>query len=351
MTARIATFLILGAALGGCESDGTGPNPPLNVVGTTELDAGSTTQFVYFDLAGGTAVSVADPGTSSAWDLAVRRYEVRLNGGAMGPKGVAGYNLANNASATAQQVLAFTPENQLPAFQAFGESSIPAAGSFVQEGLAASPMGWLTFGATGPAANTRAWKLRRTAGGGHAVFRTSALTLSGSNPQTAELATVTIQWRYQPAGGTLGAAQEATLATGAANPALDLAAGTLGPATGCGWDIQANPDFTLVVNSACNVGTFPLDASQQFDALTQAGDALQYGAFLAGLSGAVPFTTSLDNPLGPFLYNLAGDNRLSPTFNTYLITVGDAVYKVQLIGYYSATGASGHPTLRFARVR
>lgn len=351
MTARIAAVLSLGIALGGCESDGTGPNPPLNVVGTTELDASSATQFVYFDLAAGTVIQVADPGTSSAWDLAVRRYEMRLNGGAMGPKGVSGHNLANNASATAQQVLAFTPENQLPAFQAIGEPSIPAVGAFVEEGLAENPLGWLSFGATGPVANGRAWKLRRTTGGGHAAFRTSALTLSGSNPQTAQLATVTIQWRYQPPGGTLGAEQQVTLSAGSPNPALDLATGTPGPAQGCGWDIRANPDFSLTVNSACNVGTFPLDASQEFNALTQAGDALQYGAFLAGLSGAVPFATSLDNPLGPFLYNLASDNRLSPTFNTYLIKVGDAVYKAQLTGYYSATGSSGYPTLRFARVR
>jgi hypothetical protein len=67
-----------GLAALGCESDNTGPGGPLNVVGTTELNASSNTQFVYFSLASGSVVTVASPKTSSDWDLAVRRYEVRL---------------------------------------------------------------------------------------------------------------------------------------------------------------------------------------------------------------------------------------------------------------------------------
>lgn len=348
-----ALVLAAGAAtVAGCEGESTGPNPPLNQVGVTEIDASSTSQFVYFDLAGGTTVQVTDPATSSAWDIAVRRYEVRLNGGVAGPKGVTGYDLANNAAATAQQVLGFTPDNQLPAFAAVGEAQVPADGQFTPEGLTAEPLGWLSFGPTGPVANTRAaWKLRRTAGGGFALVHATGLTLGGSGPQDATLASVTLEWRYQPPGGSLGAKQQATLTLGSGNTALDLAAGTAGPATGCEWDVGALADFSLTVNSACSGGTFPLDAAQDFDAPTRADDAPQYGAFLAGLSGPVPFSAALDDPRGPFLYDLAGDNRLSPTFNTYLVKVGSAVYKLQLTGYYSATGASGHPTLRYARIR
>jgi hypothetical protein len=32
------------------------------------------------------------------------------------------------------------------------------------------------------------------------------------------------------------------------------------------------------------------------------------------------------------------------------VKVGSRVYKLQLINYYSAGGASGHPTIRFAPV-
>ncbi len=336
----------------GCESDGTGPSTPLNVTGTTELDASSTSAFVYFSLGTGSVVSVASPTTSSDWDLALRRYEVRLNGGAVGPKGVSGFDLANNVSATPQQVLAFTPENQRSAFEAIDIAQVPAAGSFVTESLTANPLGWLSFGAQGPVANSQAaWKVKRTSGGGYALMRVTGLTLSGSTQQTALLSSVTVEYRYQPAGGTLGAKQTVTLDRSAGLGAIDFSTGIPSPPFGCGWDLRANADFSITANEPCSVGTAPLDASESFDAATRADNALSYGAFLAGLSGAVPFTSSLDDPRGPFLYNLAGDNRLSATYNIYLVKVGSAIYKVQLIGYYSPTGASGHPTIRYARIQ
>jgi len=354
MRSFAATFVLATAAIGAtaCESDGTGPATPLNIVGTTELDASSLTQFVYFDLAAAGVVTVANPATSSDWDLAFRRYEVRLNGGAVGPKGVAGFNLANNFSATTPQILAFTPENQRAAFEAVGTAQLPAAGAFVTETLTANPLGWLAFGAQGPVANSQAaWKLRRTAGGGYALFRVTGLTMSGATQQTAVLATVTLEYRYQPAGGTLGVKQTAALSLTGGTPAIDFSTGGTSAGAGCGWDLKANADFSLSTNAGCDVGTAPLDVSESFDAATRADNALAYGSFLAGLSGAVPFTSALDDKHGPFLYNLAGDNRLSATYNTYLIKVGSAVYKIQLIGYYSATGVSGHPTLRYARIQ
>jgi hypothetical protein len=202
-------------------------------------------------------------------------------------------------------------------------------------------------------ANTQAaWKVRRTTGGGFALVRVTGLTLSGATQQTAVLSTVTIDSRYQPPGGTLGAKRTTTLNRPDGTGAIDLSTGTaVAGGAGCGWDLQANADFSFTANTACTVGTAPLDASESFDAATRADNALVYGGFLAGLSGPVPFTSALDDPRGPFLYNLAGDNRLSPTYNTYLIKAGTAVYKLQLIGYYSATGASGHPTIRYARIQ
>jgi hypothetical protein len=352
---RFVTALVLSApalALFGCESDSTSPDTPLNVIGTAELNASSTSQFVYFNLGTGSVATVTSPTTSSDWDLALRRYEVRLNGGVVGPKGVSGYNLANNATDTPQQILGFTPDNQKAAFEAVGTAQIPAAGGFITETLTANPLGWLAFGAQGPVANVQAaWKVRRTAAGGFALVRFTGLTISGSTPQTAVVSTVTLEYRYQAPGGTLGPKQTATLSRVDGTPAIDLSTGAAVAAVGCGWDLRANADFSVTVNTACNVGTAPLDASESFDAATRADDALGYGAFLAGVSGAVPFTTALDDPKGPFLYNLAGDNRLSPTYNIYLVKVGTAIYKVQLIGYYGATGSSGFPTIRYARIQ
>ena len=165
------------------------------------------------------------------------------------------------------------------------------------------------------------------------------------------LSTLTLEYRYQPPGGVLGPKLTATIDRPSGNSAVDLSTGTVSAGAGCGWDLRANADFSVVTNTACNVATAPMDATESFDAATRADNALGYGDFLSTVSGAVPFTSALDNPSGPFLYNLAGDNRLSPTYNIYFVRVGSAVYKIQLIGYSSATGASGHPTLRYARIQ
>jgi hypothetical protein len=103
------------------------------------------------------------------------------------------------------------------------------------------------------------------------------------------------------------------------------------------------------VNTACNVGTYPAPVSPTFTAATSASDAPEYGAFLAGLTGPIP--NSITDPSAPFRYNLQNDNRLHPTFNTYLVKVGANVYKLQVINYYNAAGASAHPTIRYALIR
>ena len=336
--------------LAACEQEATAPTTSNDGV---TIDASSTSAFTYFSLATGQVVSVPDPRASTAWDLAFRQWDIRLNGGISGPGAVSGYDLGNNASASSAQVLAFTPANQLPAFDSVDASRIPPDSAFAAESLAANPFGWLAFGAAGPEADpSQAWKVRRAAGGGFAVFRTTALVFAGSTPQTATLDSVTVQWRYQPDSGSLGAVQTVVIPAGSDTNALDFATGALSPPSGCGWDLEANADFTLTVNGgACAVGTYPLDASENFDSLTSASGAPAYGAFLAGLSGPIPYSTSLDDPSGAFLYDLAGDHRLSPTFNIYLIKVGTSVYKLQVTGYYNATGTSGYPTIRFAKIR
>jgi|GEM_PF-3780203 len=51
-----------------------------------DIDASSQTDWAYVNLARGRVVSVSDPATSSAWDLAFKRFS-KLNGGASGAGG------------------------------------------------------------------------------------------------------------------------------------------------------------------------------------------------------------------------------------------------------------------------
>jgi hypothetical protein len=355
-TARRARFAAPALAallfLAACESDTTAPPPQ---AGELEIDASSNTDFVYFSFADDGTVTVTNPSSSSAWDLAFRRYSLRLNGGVAGTKGVTGFNLENNVGATDAQVLAFTAENQQPAFDAVGAADIPASG-FTSEVLAPDVTGWFRPTAAGLVPNPAAvWKLRRASGAGsgaYAAIRVEAIVNDPSLSQADGMRGITFGYRLQTAPGTLGAAQTVAVDLSTLTEAgVNLATGAVvTPTAGdCSWDIKVTRAYTFDVNAACLAGTFPFDASETFAAVTRADNALEYGAFVALISGPVP--NSIEDPSGVFLYNLAGDNRLSPTFNTYLIRVGTSVYKLQVVSYYSATGTAGFPTIRYTRIQ
>lgn len=337
--------LVSGLLLAACESDSSGPRN--NTPGETQINASSATAFTYFSLSDNGVVSVTDPAASTAWDLGFRRFGVKLNSGVAGTKNVLGFNLANHASADTADFLGFTADNQLAAFNAVGEADIPADGDFTAEGLGPDFSSWFRFDpvANGLVANPQAaWKLRRSASAEYAVFRVKRIVASN-----VALDSVIFEYRLQPAGGALGTidsvAVKAGTATAGANFSTDAAVDT----TGCGWDLKATADFQVLVNAGCGAGTFPLDASEDFAAITAANNAPDYGLFLSLISGPIP--NSFEDPHAPFLYNLAGDNRLTPTFNIYLLKIGASVYKMQLIGYYNDSGQSGYPVVRYAKIR
>lgn len=342
---RALACLVPAAVLGACEGDAAGPATTPRT-GELVLDASSQTGFAYLRFEGDSAVAVAAPASDAEWDLAFRRYTVRLNGGVGGTRGVTGFNLANNAAADTATILAFTASNQLPVFAAVSSADVPGAGSFTSEGLGPDYASWFRYDpfSNGLVANPQAaWKVAR-AGSGHALVRVARIVATQST-----LDSVTFEWRLADQNGDLGTAQQLTVGTTGGLNGVDFGTGTAVTATGCGWDVSAEVTFLVNISSGCGTGSFPLDVSQSFAGATRADDAPAYGPFLARISGPIP--SSFTNPAAPFLYDLAGDQRLTPTFNTYLIKIGSAVYKLQLIGYYSDTGASGHPTIRYARVQ
>jgi hypothetical protein len=350
-----AALLVLSAAaaLSACSGETNNPTPPS---GEVEIDASSTSAYTYFSLSTGKVVTVASPSTSDAWDIAFRRYEVQLNSGVAGTKGVLGYNMKNNASATSAQVLAFTADNQKPAFDAVTSANIPAPASFTGEDLAPDCCGWFIPTATGLLGNPgAAWKMRRSSGAGagaYAVIRVESIVNAANPTPTSPMQGITIGYRLQTTPGTLGAAQTVAVDLSTLTEAgVNLTTGAIvTPTAGdCSWDVKVTQAYTFDVNSDCQAGTFPLDASQSFDGLTRADDAPTYGLFLSLISGPIPNSVSDSN--APFLYNLAGDNRLSPTFTTYQIKVGGSVYKLQVVSYYSTTGDSGHPTIRYEKIQ
>jgi hypothetical protein len=346
--ARFVPALAAAVLLAGCESESspTGPDdggsePAINeIVTSAALNASSTDTLIHFSFATGNLVN-----KTADWDIALRRYEVRLNGGVAGTKGVVGYALGNNDEATDAQVLAFTLDNTRSAFDNVREAQIPADASFQSDRLIEDETGYLNLAGVPSANGTAYWKLR-TANGGFALVRVTAISMS---PQFA-LQSVTVESRVQT-GATLGAAQTLVVPVAGSAVSVSVAANQLTSApNGCNWDLRINPQtFGITVNSACNAGTYPGATSPTFAAATTANDAPQYGAFLAGLTGPIPNSITVDE--APFRYNLEGTNRLHPTFNTYLVKSGTRVYKLQVVNYYNAAGASGWPTLRYARIK
>lgn len=322
-------------AVTACEDEITDPGDEV-VEGEVMIDASSQTAFSYFTFSdGGSVVSVTDPASSTDWDMAFRRFSVKLNGGVSGPGDVSGVNLSNNASLDSAAVLALAAADGDAAFEAVTAASIAGA-TFSEDALVEETTAWLTFGQMGPMANpSAAWRIR-LADGEYAVFRAIAFTFGGS---------ATFEVRHQTAGGTLTAIDTVTADVSMGPAWIDLESGaTVGP-MGCIWDISVSPGAGLTVNDTCNVGTFPLDTGDDFSSMTNADDAPEYGAFLSAPAGAFPST--VDDAAGSFWYNIDGSNFLFPTYNVYLVRVGTAVYKVQLIDYYDAAGASGFPTIRF----
>ncbi len=341
---RTPLLVLALAACGESELGDTAPigevPPALNtVVVAGPVNASSTDTLVYFSFDSRRLV----PRTGD-WDIALRRYEVRVNGGVSGTGGGTGYSFGNNKAATAAQVLAFTNQNTLAAFDSIRDPQLPADSLFKADRLIPNANAFLNVGRATPTANTAAfWKVRR-ANGAFALVRVTAITFAGR-----ALTSISFESRAQT-GTTLGATQAFTINTGSVPLSIDLATGTVVTPNGCNWDILVSPTvYELGVNTTCNVGTYPGEATPGFAGTTAAGDAPQYAAYLSVLTGPIP--NSIEDVSGPFRYDLNNDQRLSPTFNTYLIRRGTKTWKMQVIGYYGTSGSGGFPTLRYARIR
>ncbi len=346
-------LMVAASACSEAESDPTGPNggipePAINQVVTFgPLNASSTDTLVYFSFASGGLVA-----KSGDWDLAFRRYELRLNSPAIAgttSKNVLGFPLDNNKTATDAEVLAFTPTGTLGTFDLVRDGQIPADDQFQSDRLTENRQGYLNLGGV-PSANSAAyWKLR-LANGTFALMRVTAIAFT---PQF-QVSSMTIESRVQQSALVgAGGVQTLTLTPAGQTQSISLSNNTaVASPSGCNWDIQFNPapnQLAITLNTACSAGSYPGAQSPTFANATSASDAPQYAAFLAQLVGPIPF--SVTDKGAPFRYNLTGNDRLHPSFNTYLVRSGAKTYKLQVTDYYSNTGAPGYPTIRYARIR
>ncbi len=331
----LAAILLLTAA---CSTDDVLGVVPKPSEGSFTVDAATSWKFV--NLADSSQVTPSPAASISAdWDIAFFATNVTLNGGDAGPGGVSAACICQNAAATGDQVLAMTAENQLPAFEAV--TSVPAGLTFQTDVLTPAIRDWFTGTAAAATADTaKTWLVRLSDSASFAAVRVK----SNSGATATSAGIVTLEWRLQAsAGAALGAPQ--TLQVDLTTPGtkrVDLNSGAL-TTDDSAWDLQLD-GFVIRVNggiSGSGKAGAATTATAFADLTTAVTSATAYRSDVyAGVFGTNRY----------YRYNIAGDHRISPTFDVYLIRRGDVTYKLQVIGYYSDTGVARTITFRWAQL-
>lgn len=320
-----------------CSSDDViAPPPP--VEGTLTVDAAA--DWAYVDLATGDLVTpTPSANESGAWDVAFNVTSVMLNGGEAGPGGVVGYCVCQNAAATDEQVLDMTAESELAGFEAV--TAVPAGVAWTEDALTPALTGWYTgAGASAAADPSRTFLVRLAGGDGYAKLHITGIEgASATAPGT-----VTLEWAVQPSsdaafGPTIAQAFDVT-AEGTTLIDLDPSEGV---PIGTGWDLKLegwNVSLNGGPSGAGDVGVIP--TGEVFEDITT--------AFVEDVSYRTDSYTGVFGDSPWYRYDIEGDHRISPTFDVYLVKRGTAVYKLQLLDYYGATGNPRQITFRYERI-
>lgn len=314
--------------------------PPAPTGGAFTVDA--STRWVYVSLADSAVVTpTPSRGESSAWDIAFSGSSVMLNGGQAGPGGVTGYCLCQNSSANPTNAtwLAMTPDGEKAEFDAL--SRTPATATFVSDKLTPAIGG--LYSGTGASATANAdsvYFVRYADSTGFAKVRVTGL----ASPTTTNPGRITLEYALagntDAAFGTVRTAQ-IDLATGAKNFDLNTGAVT---SSGTDWELRFDGYSVRVNGGASGSGKAAAARIPDESFATATPNSTVANAYrrdvYAGVFSTAPF----------YKYNLAGDNRITPTFDVYLIRRGTRTWKVQILNYYSATGASRHISFRYAQL-
>ncbi|MDQ8150781.1 MAG: HmuY family protein [Gemmatimonadota bacterium] len=337
-TALRRTALLSAVALfSACSGEkATGPDPIDSTVREATISAAAPAYVALAD--GPTALTLADPTTSTAWDLALSATTITTNVGA----GVQVACLCGNAAVTNAEVAAMTSANQLAAFNAVTAATIPADSSFRPDVFSPALSGWYTgTGSAAVAAPSQLLLLRR---GTTTVTFMKARVTAITGATTAGPSGVTIEYAVQPSvGAAFGATQSVTLANG---ERFDFTAGAVGTVTA--WDLQVD-GWNLRLNSGVSGS----------GSTTGIGFAMPYASLDAATAVQVQSTTFRRDGFASqfavkpwYRYNVTGtDMQIWPTFNVYLVKRGTAVHKVQLTGYYNLAGEPRNITVRSARLQ
>ena len=331
--------LLAATLLAACASDDV-TAPPAATAGAFTVDA--STDWVYVSLADSAIVTPTPSAVeSAAWDIAFNATNVTLNGGEAGPGGVTGFCFCQNSSndPTTAQWLAMSPDSEEGDVDAV--TSGPAGATFTADVLTPAFSGWFTgSGAAAVASPGAVYFIRLADSSGVAKVRVTGL--QGATASSA--GRVTIEYAVASNGATaFGASRTVTLDLTTGAKSLDLETGQT-TSGGSGWELRFD-GFSARVNGG----------------VSGSGKAAAARITTAAFGDATPASTAPNafrtdvyagvfNSSRFYQYNIGGDNRITPTFDVYLLRRGATVYKLQILNYYDATGRPRHITFRYERI-
>lgn len=336
-TAMAAAALVLV----GCD-DPENPVGPSDEPAAREVMLDATADFAFLSLGEG-EVSVTDAASSGDWDLAFFGTSSMVNGGDAGPAGVRAYCLCANADASDGEVIGMTPEAALDDFETVSAADAPTdPDAWVEDELAPVINGWFDYDMeshTVSANPDAAWKLRGRDGDAPVFARFRMVKLKGASRSDA--GQVTFEVATQPAGEEIGETETFTVdLSNGAIAFFDLGSGDVG--SEADWDLRME-GFTIRLNGGVSGDgrAGAIATGEPFEEIDDPASehprAFRQDAF-SGVFAQNPW----------YRYNLEGNHQIWPLYDVYLVQRGDALHKVQLIGYYNEAGDARHITVRHA---
>lgn len=322
---------------------------------SAQINAASHDTWVYFNLEQGATVSQQDN-----WHLALKRTEIKLNGGVSGSGKVAGalldaqdeFYVDGEASSSV-----FTNADADIEAQALAASHDLSSIEWVSDSHRTAMQDWYVYNPTThqiSAPQQSGWLVRHADGETYSKVRITELDYS----------TVSISYTSQAAGTQQFAETEntltATLEQGSTEACIDFDGASAVDCANADWEWRfeidmANRAINLWTNGGVhgngNAGVLGPISSEELAGYTSATSS--NGQDISRLY-ASDSSESIFSQHSWYAYGLTGQHKLWPNFRTYAISTNkdDAsapVYAVQVSNYYSL-GDSGSPELRFRQI-
>lgn len=365
---RLMLPLATGSALllsgcGGDDGDSSNGNTDSNSFSSLKINAASYTDWQYVNLSSGELVTLTaeQAVTSTDWHIALRRTEVKINGGVSGSGNGKGalaatpdgfYDAEGNAVASVFtnadadiQAQALSAEYNLADLTFKADSYVPA----IQDWYIYNPANHQIS-----ANSANGWLLRHADGTTYSKFVLDAVSYSEITVRYETQATDTTQF----AGGekTL----TATVADGATELCMDFDAQAAADCSSANWDLRYEINLAArAINLWSNGGVYGDGNGAAFGAIAAAELAAYTSATMVDSTSiaahySADSASSIFSESSWYAYNLSGAHKLWPNFRTYIVdadsnTENSEKFAVQISNYYSL-GGSGSPEIRFKKI-